>query len=80
MRIRVQKWGNSLALRIPKAFASEVGVGRETEVEVTLQEGRIVVSPVRSPDITLAQLLDGITPENLHDEMETGPATGREAW
>ena len=49
MRTRVQKWGNSLALRIPKAFATEVGLQRETSVEVSLSDGKLVITPVTEP-------------------------------
>ncbi len=80
MRTRVQKWGNSLALRIPKSFAAEVGLHKETPVEVTLSDGKIVVTPVAEPEQTLEQLLSGITPENLHREVDFGPAAGKEIW
>ena len=80
MKTRVQKWGNSLALRIPKSFASEVGFQKETPVEVSLEDGRLVVAPVSQPKPTLKQLLAKITKDNLHSEVETGPAVGNEAW
>ena len=48
MKTRVQKWGNSLALRIPKSFASEVGLEKETSVEVSLSDGKLVITPVTS--------------------------------
>ena len=80
MKTRVQKWGNSLALRIPKSFADEVGLRKETPVEVSLADGRIVVTPLAGPQPTLEQLLSGITGENVHQEIDTGPAVGNEAW
>jgi antitoxin MazE len=80
MRTRVHKWGNSLALRIPKSFAADAGIEDDSAVEVTLQDGAIVIEPVASPTYSLAQLLVNITPENLHAEVDTGEATGREAW
>jgi antitoxin MazE len=80
MKTRVQKWGNSLALRIPKSFASEVGFQKETPVEVSLADGKLVVAPLSQPKPTLKQLLAKITKDNLHSEVDTGPAEGNEAW
>jgi antitoxin MazE len=80
MKTRVQKWGNSLALRIPKSFASELGLENESPVEVTLSDGKLVIAPVVKPNFTLKQLLAKVTPENIHHEIETGPAIGNETW
>lgn len=80
MKTRVQKWGNSLALRIPKSFADEVGLQKETPVEISLADGKIVVTPLAGPKPTLEQLLSKVTRENLHREVDTGYAVGNEAW
>ena len=80
MRTRIQKWGNSLALRIPKSFATEVGLQRETSVEIALSNGKLVITPVAEPKPTLKQLLAKVTKENLHHEVDTGSATGNETW
>ena len=80
MKTRVQKWGNGLALRIPKSFATEVGLQKETSVEVSLTDGSLIVTPVSQPKPTLKQLLAKITKENLHNEVDTGPAVGNETW
>jgi len=80
MKTKMQKWGNSLAIRIPKAFATEVGLKEESEVDVSLKSGKLVVVPVEKPGLTLKALLAKITEENVHREVDAGPATGREAW
>jgi len=80
MRTRVQKWGKSLALRIPKSFAAEVGLQKETSVEVSLADGKLVITPVAEPNLTLKQLLAKVTKDNLHHEIDTGPAIGNETW
>jgi len=80
MRTRIQKWGNSLALRIPKSFATEVGIQRETPVEISLANGKLVIAPVAKPKLTLKQLLAKVTKENLHREVDTGTAVGNESW
>ncbi len=80
MRTRIQKWGNSLALRIPKSFAAEAHLAQDSVVEVSLISGKLVVAPVAESVLTLEQLLAGVTEENLHREVDTGPATGNEVW
>ena len=80
MRLSVQKWGNSLALRIPKSFAAESRIAPGSLVEVSVVKGRLVVTPVRKAEYTLAQLLAGVTKENLHREVDSGASVGRESW
>jgi antitoxin MazE len=80
MLTKVQKWGNSLALRIPKAFALDVQLKNESIVEVSLIDGQIVIKPVASPTWTLEQLLSGVNNANLHHETDTGNAVGNEVW
>jgi antitoxin MazE len=80
MKTRVQKWGNSLALRIPKSFAAELHLEQGTLVEVSLHDGNLLVTPLSQPAITLKELLKHVTPHNLHREVDTGPAVGGEAW
>lgn len=80
MKTRVQKWGNSLALRIPKSFATEAGLGKDTPVELSFTKGKLVIQPLAEKPLTLDELLRGVTDENLHGEWDTGPAVGKEAW
>ena len=80
MITRVQKWGNSLALRIPKSFASEVGLQKESSVEISLANGKLVITPVAKPKPTLKQLLAKVTEGNFHHEVDTGTAVGNETW
>ena len=80
MRTKVQKWGNSLALRIPKAFALDAQIENNSEVEILLVDGQIVIKPIPKRQWTLEQLLSGITSENMHQEIDTGSAVGKEVW
>jgi antitoxin MazE len=80
MRIRVQKWGNSLALRIPKSFAVEMAIRQGAEVDLTLEEGRLVVTPLPHAGYPLDALLARVTPDNIHREIDTGRAVGDEVW
>jgi antitoxin MazE len=79
MRTRVQRWGNSLALRIPKPLAEEVGLQPSDEVEISLDGGELRVTPARRR-WDLETLVSKITEKNAHSEVETGPVRGREAW
>jgi len=78
MKTAVQKWGNSLALRIPKAFAAQARIRKGTPVNLTLQRGRMIVVPLRAEEITLKKLLAKVTAENLHPETDWGPPLGKE--
>lgn len=96
METRVQKWGSSLALRIPRSYAVEVGLEQNSPVEMSLVNKKIVIVPVIEPDFggpfgcaqdrlsravwTLESLLAQVNEHNLHGEVETGPALGHEAW
>ena len=80
MKTRVQKWGNSLALRIPKAFAAEARLSADCPVELSLANGKLVVRALADERPTLDELLRGVTDENIHGEWDTGPAVGKEAW
>jgi antitoxin MazE len=80
MESRVQKWGNSLAVRIPKPFASEVGLREDAQVELSINEGALVITPVSRHTYNLADLLAGIRRSNLHSEVPTGQPRGKEPW
>ena len=80
MKTRSQKCGNSLALRIPKSFAAETHLEQGTLVEVSLHDGKLLVTPLSQPAVTLEELLKHVTPHNLHGEVDTGPAVGGEVW
>lgn len=80
METRVKKWGNSLALRIPKPLAEEAGLEEETRIELVMEEGRLSIVRLEAPELTLDQLLAEVTEENLHAEADSGPAQGDEVW
>ncbi|NTW29223.1 MAG: AbrB/MazE/SpoVT family DNA-binding domain-containing protein [Coriobacteriia bacterium] len=80
MKTKVQRWGNSLAVRIPKTFAEEVGLKEDSSVEMRLVKGGLLVEPSSIWSPSLDELLDGVTEDNLHDEVDTGPAQASEAW
>jgi len=79
MRVQIQKWGNSLALRIPKPFAEDVAVKEGTIVDLSVSKGKVIAAPVRKKRATLKQLLARATKGNLHREVDVGPSVGRES-
>ncbi len=73
------KWGNSLALRIPAAYAREIGACEHGRAELTIEDGKLVVAPLdQTPEFDLDALVAQITDDNRHDEIGTGPAVGEE--
>lgn len=80
METRVQRWGNSLAVRIPKAFALEAGLSDNTRVTLSLVNGTLLIAPLPISDYSLDTLLAGVTDQNIHAAFDTGLAVGDEAW
>ena len=80
MRATVRKWGNSLALRIPSGLAEDARLGDGVEVDIALRGGRLIIEPVSDPEPSLATLVAGITPDNLHGEQLPDGPRGAEGW
>ncbi|HHY97587.1 MAG TPA: AbrB/MazE/SpoVT family DNA-binding domain-containing protein [Firmicutes bacterium] len=79
MIVKVQRWGNSLALRIPKSFASEVNLEPGSRVNLSLRGRRIVISPI-SQEYSMEELVSRINESNVHREISTGDPMGKELW
>ena len=80
METTIKKWGNSLALRIPKALAKEAGLHYELTVDLSLEDGKLVIVPIKRPKLDLEAMLDQITEDNLHAEVSFGAPVGKEVW
>ena len=80
MRAIVKKWGNSASVRIPAAVMKSANLRLDQTVDVRDEGGRIVIEPEQSSQFDLAKLLAGITPDNLHVEVDFGRALGKEAF
>lgn len=74
---QVKKWGNSLAVRLPAAVIEAANLALDQAVEVRAENGRIIIEPA-SPDYKLEDLLNGITPKNMHRAQDFGQPQGRE--
>ena len=80
MKSTVQKWGNSLAIRIPKSFATEIDLSQGAEIDLVLFENKIQIEPIKKKKLTLDELLNQVTEENIHEEVDTGTPVGKEIW
>ena len=84
MIVEFRRWGNSLAVRIPKALADSLKVSDGRRAEIRLENGALVLRPIakpaRKPSYTLDQLLSGMTRDNVPEEVDWGPQRGNEAW
>ena len=80
MLTKIQKWGNSLGIRIPKALAQEVRIDEGASVNLTVENGPLIITPAAEKRYDLADLLGRVSPDNLHGETDAGPAAGREIW
>ncbi len=80
MTTTIQKWGNSLALRIPKNVARDVQLENGSTVNLAVRDGKVIIEPARTPKYRLDDLLKGVTKKNIHASVDTGPAVGREVW
>jgi antitoxin MazE len=80
MNANFAKWGNSIALRIPNGLAKELQVSEGTSVDLQVKDGALIVTPVNVvPKYDINELIEAITPENLHGETDTGGPVGNEA-
>lgn len=77
MQTVVQKWGNSLGLRIPSLWAKGNNVRSGSKIEVIVEKGKITILPQKK---SLDDMLAMVTPENIHSEVSTGNAVGKEEW
>ncbi len=80
MKVVVRKWGNSASVRIPAAIMEAAHLDLDQEVDIREEGGSVIIEPVHQGSRDLAALLDGITEDNLHGEIPTGDAVGREVW
>ena len=76
----IAKWGNSLAIRIPQNLAKEINLAEGSEVKLVLIDGKLTIEPITRRRCSLEELIEAMTPENVHTEIDTGVAVGNEVW
>lgn len=80
MRVQIQKWGNSLAFRIPKAFVSETNLSQGSTVDIGIKNSCIVIKPLAEKKLSLKSLLAAVKKSNTHKEEDFGNREGVEIW
>jgi antitoxin MazE len=80
MSVTLHRWGNSVGLRLPKPLLERLGLKEGSEVDIRIEGNRLVVEPTRRRRYTMAELLEGMTPDNRPEEVDWGPPVGREVW
>lgn len=80
MKTTAKKWGNSLAIRVPKSVAVQVGLKAQDDLEIEVHDGNVVLKPHLRRTYRLEDLVKRITPKNVHGEIDTGIPVGREIW
>lgn len=78
MQTKIKKWGNSLALRIPKTFALNANLKQDELVDISLDNESIIITPINDKKYSLDELLADVSDENLHDEFDAGTPVGKE--
>lgn len=79
MDASIRRWGNSLAVRVPRSFAETLGLEDGSVVDLTMTDGRLVISPKR-PKYALDDLLVGVARENSQPDFDWGEPVGKEVW
>jgi len=80
MQTQIKKWGNSLALRIPKLFALNANLKLNKLVNLSIDKDSIIITPISEKEYSLKKLLEGVSENNLHGEFDTGAPVGKEIW
>jgi len=78
MQTKIKKWGNSLALRIPKSFALDAKLKQNELVDISIDKEKIIITPICEKEYSLNELLEGVSADNLHGEFDTGVPVGKE--
>lgn len=80
MRVKVQKWGNSIALRIPKSFANQISIKLGSSVDLSIHEGKLIIEPIYQEEYNFKTLISEVKESNLHKEYFNDKPKGREIW
>lgn len=80
MKAKIQMWGNSLALRIPKPFANQAKIEEGSNVDISIEKEKIIIKSLKDSEYSLTELLSKINKNNIHDEISYGDPQGKEIW
>jgi antitoxin MazE len=77
-QVVVKKWGNSPSVRLPVAIMQAASLNVDDTVDIAVENGRIIIVPIKAQEYSLDTLLAGITPENMHEKVDFGAPVGKE--
>ncbi|MDR3461392.1 MAG: AbrB/MazE/SpoVT family DNA-binding domain-containing protein [Beijerinckiaceae bacterium] len=80
MRVQIKTWGNSASIRIPASVMAAAALDVDQTVEITEQDGWIIIKPIKAPIDDLDRMLDQMTPETFPEDLDFGPPAGQEIW
>ena len=80
MSVTLRRWGNSMGLRLPKPLLDQLGLGEGSQVDLKVENGRLVIEPHRARRLTLKDVLKGFSPDDRPGEVGWGPPVGKEVW
>ncbi|MBS0881395.1 AbrB/MazE/SpoVT family DNA-binding domain-containing protein [Pantoea sp. JGM49] len=76
--VTLKKWGNSPSIRIPASVMQSAALSVDDKLELSVEDGKLILVPVREKEYSLDALLDGITEDNVHEKIDFGPSVGKE--
>ncbi len=80
MVAKIQKWGNSLGIRIPKHLLDELEIEENASVEIVAKGNNILIYPIKKKAYSLKELMSAVTKNNLHTEIDDDAPVGKEVW
>ena len=80
MTVQIKKWGNSASVRIPATVMAAAALHVDQEVDVRSEGGRVIIEPVKTPTYDLDKLVDQMTTDTFHEEVDFGSSVGKEVW
>jgi len=79
VNVKLSRWGNSLAIRIPSTIAKEASLREGNALSIEYEEGSLRLTLVEDAP-SLDDLVSQINADNVHGEVDFGNPVGREAW
>lgn len=80
METTIQKWGNSLAVRVPQGMAQKLALKAGSTVAMRQAKKTIIIQATPKTHKSLKELIATIRPENIHEETDWGKPMGKEIW
>lgn len=80
MKVKLQKWGNSMGIRIPNLLLKEFDLKLNDELKLTYDDDKIIITKSKNKQISLAELFKNYKGKNLAKDFEWDESVGKEIW